>query len=197
MPYLNHGQIRPRAEKIMITELSIICGQILEFVETKGGFTNFNEIKAHVGVADHLILMSLGWLCHKKHIHVVQDPSTTGRRSDDLRECQRTTLVFGALHEQVLMGMLKTESEETERLIRQGIGRILNLLNESNGRITLKDIERDFDAPFEIILMAIGFLAKEGHIKETFSKDEILIFRLPQAEWAQKAELLSHYKKET
>ena len=82
-------------------EIGIVCGQILEFLEKKQGFANFNEIKSVLGVSDHLILMALGWLCHKEYIQVAEDSSAYGCCGNDLKQCLRSTLVFA--HEKALL----------------------------------------------------------------------------------------------
>lgn len=177
-------------------QIGIICGQILELLERREGFVNFNQIKEETKAPDYLILMCLGWLCHKKYIHIAEDLINNFCEAD-FKCHSRNTMVFGPTHQQELIGMLKVMSEHTERLMRQAIGRVLNLLNESDGLITLKTIERDFDASVEIILMAVGYLAREGHVRVLEEQDDILIFRLPQPQWAQNLELLAHYIKET
>ena len=180
----------------MILDIGENAGKIQKLLQDKGGFLNFQDIKRELKAPDCLILMSLGWLTHKGHVRVAQDTCACNRTHNDFCEHLRTTLIFAQDRGQDLKGMLKAEVVDTTRLFRRAIGRVLNTLNDSDGLVTLKEIERDFDAPAEIILMAVGYLAKEGHVKVDAGEEEVFIFRLPQPAWAQNLELLAHYLKE-
>ena len=54
----------------MITELGIIAGEILNFLEEIKGPFSIDDIKSKIDYPDDLILMSLGWLVREGHIYV-------------------------------------------------------------------------------------------------------------------------------
>lgn len=43
-------------------------------------------------------------------------------------------------------------------------GEVWRVLESQKGEVLLKDLFKEIDAPKETILMAVGWLAKEGHV---------------------------------
>ncbi len=55
---------------MMIMEIGLIAGEILNYVEKIEEPFSFDDIKSKIDYPDDLILMSLGWLVREKHIFV-------------------------------------------------------------------------------------------------------------------------------
>ncbi|MCR4336359.1 MAG: winged helix-turn-helix domain-containing protein [Candidatus Omnitrophica bacterium] len=57
----------------MITEIGIIAGAILEFLEEKQSPVSITEIKLHLDEPRDLINMAIGWLIRENYVHIVRD----------------------------------------------------------------------------------------------------------------------------
>ncbi len=57
----------------MITEIGLVSGEILEFLEEEDRPVSIEEIKCHLDEPMNVIDMSLGWLIRENYVRVIRD----------------------------------------------------------------------------------------------------------------------------
>jgi hypothetical protein len=58
-------------EIIMITQIGIASGDILNLIDEKKRPVSFSEVEAHLDNEKELTYMSIGWLVREGHVHLV------------------------------------------------------------------------------------------------------------------------------
>jgi hypothetical protein len=59
-------------EKIMITQMEIISGEILNLIDAKKRPVSINEVKSCLENGKKLTYMSIGWLVQEGRVHLVK-----------------------------------------------------------------------------------------------------------------------------
>jgi hypothetical protein len=57
-------------ERKMITEIGVVSGEILSYIEEEGRAVNLKTVLLHLDEPKDIILMSIGWLIREGFVHV-------------------------------------------------------------------------------------------------------------------------------
>ena len=70
---LEHVNSSILGENIMITQIGIASGEILNLMDKKKRPVSINEIEAHLENEKELAYMSIGWLVREGHVHLLEN----------------------------------------------------------------------------------------------------------------------------
>ena len=176
----------------MITEIGIICGEILELLEQRNGVSVFGEIHFDLKRPRDLIQMSLGWLLREGYVQILEDPLRACYNNDS-REKSFTSeaFMFDLIVENKLAAS-RTRVKDIAYHISAVAGEILTLLEGCGNLLDLTTIERNLNKHRDIILMSLGWLIRERHVRAIAGTHETFIFRLPKEMASLDSEALCH-----
>ncbi len=190
----------------MITKIGLIAGEILTLLEKENGPMNFNYLQSSLRETDYLIWMSLGSLLCERYINTIEKCATVkcknigkiserksllfnenqasfatskfSEKSEDSLPAKRQ-IYFPMLQANRLAEVMNKEPETMARHIFCVGAEILSLLEACQGVLSFETIGASLNEPKEDILMALGWLIRQGYVHSIGGK-EIIIFRLPK-----------------
>ncbi len=165
-------------EKIMITEIGVVSGEILELLEQRNGFVVFSEIKSVLQESHDMVLMSLGWLLREGHVQVMEDALTAPYHKEDIRadvsEVCMNDLVIAKNVSDISPHRIKHMSEHIDAVSKK----ILFFLKKCGDLSDLPTIEANINEHRDIILMGLGWLIREEFVKGVVKLQNVYIIRL-------------------
>ncbi len=162
----------------MITKIGLIEGEILTLLEEENGPMDFNYLRSSLREADHLIWMSLGCLICERYIDTIEKCSTVKCKNIG-KIYERKSLEFNEIHGNRLAGILNKEPVAMARHIFCVAAEILSLLEACGGLLSFETIGSSLNEPKEDILMALGWLIRQGYVRNIGAR-ELIISRLPK-----------------
>ena len=163
----------------MITQIGIISGQILDFLDSNDGVIIFGQLHSDLKQSRDWVLMSLGWLLNEGHVRIIEDPLTAAYRNNDREQAYASTPSMSDLI--VKNDVVGTYSKRIKNMPEQiaiVANRILVLLDGCGNLLNLRSIESQLNERRELVLMALGWLIREGYVQGILSTYEMFIFRL-------------------
>ncbi len=162
----------------MITKIGLIAGEILTLLEEEKGPMDFNYLQSSLRETDYLIWMSLGCLLCGRYINTIEKCVMVKCKNIG-KIFERKTLLFNESQENRLAEVMNKEPEEMARHIFCVAAEILSLLEACQGVLSFETIGSSLNEPKEDILMALGWLIRQGYVQCIGTK-ELIISRLPK-----------------
>jgi len=160
----------------MITRIGLIAGEILTQLENENGPLNFSQLQSSLNETDYLVWMSLGCLLCEKYINAIEKCTTVKNKVRNIGKiCERNLLLFNENHEKRLTEIMNKEPETMARHVLCVTTEILSLLEGCQGVLSFETIESSLNEPKEDVLMALGWLIRQGYVRSNGTK-EIVIF---------------------
>ena len=162
----------------MITQIGVVSGQILELLDRRDGVLIFGEVHSNLNQSRDLVLMGLGWLLHEGYIHIIEDPLTAAYQKDGNGKAHTNEAVFSDLivADKKVSAFSKRIKNMPGRIDLVG-GKILVLLEGCGGVLGLHTIGSNLYEHRDTILMSLGWLIRQGCVKDVVGIKEIFIFQ--------------------
>lgn len=166
----------------MITKIGIVSGRIMELLEQMNGLFVFGEFQSTLKEPHDLVLMSLGWLLREGYIQILEDPSRACYINNDRDKYTNEAVMFDLIVENKFAGIAKMRIKHISHHIGVVAGEILTLLEGCGDLLALQTIERNLNEHRDIILMGLGWLIREGYVRQVGNRDnEFFISRLQKS----------------
>ena len=160
----------------MITEIGIICGEILELLEKRNGMLIYGEVHSDLKRPRDLVVMGLGWLLREGYVQILEDPQ---------RNCYKDTenvLISEASMFDLIVENRLAQCHARIKDIAQHISavadEILVLLEGCGNLADMKTLEHNLRVHRDIVLMGLGWLIQKGHVRGIADNNAIFICRL-------------------
>ncbi len=165
----------------MITQIGIAAGKIFNLLDKNNGVIPFGGIHSAVNEPRDFVLMSLGELLHNGHVYIMEDPLRAVNRDNFHKKAYNSEACLFDLVVKTGAGP-STGKRLKEMAIHLSIvaDKIVTLLEACGDLLALGAIEGKMNEHRDVILMALGWLIREGYVRAVTGSNEIFIFRLPK-----------------
>lgn len=177
----------------MITRIGIIAGEILEALDQSNGVLVFGEIHSILKQNRELVLMSLGWLLREGYICIIEDPTRSIYRNNDIEKAYSSeAFMFDLVVKNNVVRPSSLRIKDMPGHISIVADKILLLMEGCGGYLNSQTFEWTLNEHKDIVLMSLGWLIRQGYVRGLADGKGIRLFQLPKENEISKIELFSH-----